>query len=400
LKSGSSPHLTYCSNIHPGESWPEVQTALAASLPRVRALLGHEGPMAIGLRLSARAADALSQPRALEQFHGFLGEGDYYVPTVNGFPHGTFHGARVKERVYLPDWRDPARLEYSNTLAALLADLLARRPDIEGSVSTVPGAFRAAVAGEADRRAIAAGILQHAAFLSRLRTESGRTIVLAIEPEPACLIETVDDVLAFFDSYLFNETIVADAARHSRGALSVEDVRRHIGVCFDACHMAVEFEDPVAAFARVRGAGIRVGKVQLSSALRFTDLHLPGNLAALDAFAEDTYLHQVVQRRAAGLSRFSDLPLALAAAQTEPPAPGDEWRVHFHVPVFLDRAGPFHTTQAYLAQVIGLAGVAGVTPCLEVETYTWDVLPPELRTADLCSAIARELSWVRSTLNR
>ena len=368
-------------------------------MPRVRALLGHHGPMAIGLRLSARAAETLSQPRTLDAFRHFLADGDYYVPTVNGFPYGTFHGARVKERVYLPDWKDPARIEYSNTLASLLAKLLATRPDIEGSVSTVPGAYRTTVAGDEDRRAIASSILQHAAFLNRLRTESGRTIVLAIEPEPACMIETVDDVLAFFDRYLFNETIVADAARQSRDGLTVDAVRRHIGICFDACHMAVEFEDPAAAFERVRGAGIRVGKVQLRSALRFTDLHRAENLEALQVFAEDTYLHQVVQRRAVGLIRFPDLPLALAAAQTESPAPGDEWRVHFHVPIFLDRAGPFRTTQSYLAQVIGLAGADDVTPCLEVETYTWDVLPPHLRTADLCSAIARELSWVRSTLN-
>jgi hypothetical protein len=400
LKSGSTPHLTYCSNIHPGESWPEVQAALAASLPTVRALLGHEGPMAIGLRLSARAAAALSQPGTLAAFHTFLRDGDYYVPTINGFPYGTFHAARVKERVYLPDWRDPARIDYSNTLASLLADLLAARPDIEGSVSTVPGAFRATVATDDDRRAIASSILQHAAFLNRLRTESGRTIVLAIEPEPACMIETVDDVVAFFDRYLFNESIVADAARQSLSGLTVDDVRRHIGICFDACHRAVEFEDPADAIERVRAAGIRIGKVQLSSALRFTNLHLPENLDALRTFAEDVYLHQVVQRRAVGLIRFHDLPLALAAAQTESPAPDDEWRVHFHVPIFLDRAGPFRTTQSYLAQVIGLAGADDVTPCLEVETYTWDVLPPHLRTADLCSAIARELSWVRSTLER
>ena len=400
MKSGPTPHLTYCSNIHPGESWPEVQAALAASLPRVRSLVGHEGPMAIGLRLSARAAEALSEPGTFSAFQDFLRDGDYYVPTVNGFPYGTFHGARVKERVYLPDWRDPARIDYSNRLASLLANLLPARHDIEGSVSTVPGAFRATVATDEHRRAIASSILQHAAFLERLRTESGRTIVLAIEPEPACMLETIDDLLAFFDQYLFDASIVADAARQSRAGLTIEDVRRHIGVCFDACHMAVEFEDPVAAFERVRAAGIRIAKVQLSSALRLTNLHVPENLDALRTFAEDVYLHQVVQRRAVGLIRFHDLPLALAAAQTESPAPEDEWRVHFHVPIFFDRAGPFHTTQSYLAQVIGLAGTEDVTSCLEVETYTWDVLPPHLRTADLCSAIARELSWVRSTLNR
>ena len=150
---GRNLHLTYCSNIHPGESWPEVYAAIAASLPRVRALLRHEGPMAIGLRLSARAAEALSRRAVLEEFLGFLSEGDYYVPTLNGFPYGTFHGARVKERVYLPDWRDHARIDYTNRLARLLATMLGARSEIEGSVSTVPGAFRSTVLGEGDRRA-------------------------------------------------------------------------------------------------------------------------------------------------------------------------------------------------------------------------------------------------------
>src|SRR5919106_1354132 len=236
-------HLTYCSNIHPGESWDEVSTALAAALPRVREQLAVRGPMAVGLRLSAAAAETLESPGRLQQFRDFLSAGEYYVLTINGFPYGAFHAERVKENVYLPDWRDPARVEYSNRLARLAVDLAGEVSGLDPSVSTVPGAFRAAAASPSDAEEIAAGILRHSAALRALRERTGRTVVLAIEPEPACFIETVDEAVAFFRSHLFRADLVAKVSR-SAGPLDVEDVRRHIGVCLDTCHMAVEFEDP------------------------------------------------------------------------------------------------------------------------------------------------------------
>jgi len=109
-------HLTYCTNIHPGETWQAVRDTLRTSLPRIRALLDVDDPMAVGLRLSAAAAESLDEPGALGDFREFLKAGRYYVPTINGFPYGAFHGQRVKERVYLPDWRDPARVAYTNPL--------------------------------------------------------------------------------------------------------------------------------------------------------------------------------------------------------------------------------------------------------------------------------------------
>jgi hypothetical protein len=395
---GPGLHLTYCSNIHPGEEWDEVSATLTETLPRVRTLLGHRGPMAIGLRLSARAAAALSRPDRLDTFRGFLRDGDYYVPTINGFPYGAFHGTRVKERVYQPDWRDPARLAYSNALAALLTKLLAESPDVEGSISTVPGAFRPALDGETDARAIAAAMLEHVAHLKRLREASGVTIGLAIEPEPACMIETVDDAVEFFERWLFDETEISRVARARDLSIDRDDVRRHLGLCFDVCHMAVEFEEPGPALTRLEAAGIRVLKIQLSAALRVVEPHRPNRLDALRRFAEDTYLHQVVQRRGSGLVRFVDLPAALDDAARNSPEPDDEWRVHFHVPIFLEHAGPFRTTQPELVRTLARMRPHAWTGCFEVETYTWDVLPAELRKEDLGAAIARELSWVQATL--
>jgi sugar phosphate isomerase/epimerase len=394
---GGAFHLTYCSNIHPGETWSDVAAALTSSLPRVRALLGHRGPFAVGLRLSAQAAETLEQPSELAAFREFLRAGDYYVLTINGFPYGAFHGQRVKEQVYRPDWRDDARLEYANRLARLLAVLLTDRPDIEGSVSTVPGAFRSEIAGGADEVAMATRMLRHAAELVALRRRTGVTITLAIEPEPACYIETVEDAVAFFRDFLFDAALVQRVAQDSHLPLTVDDVRHHVGLCLDACHLAVEFEEPDAALERLNAAGIRICKVQISSALR-VDANDAGAMRALGRFAEETYLHQVVERSPGGLTRYVDLPQAMAAARAGAVDSG-EWRVHFHVPIFLEAMHEFGTTQSELARTLEAFKRQPLCRYLEVETYTWDVLPPEYRTSDVCTAIARELSWVKARLD-
>ena len=379
--------LTYCSNIHAGETWPEVRAALGAALPAIRQSLAHTGPFAVGLRLSQRAAEQLNRERrTLDEFRAFLRDGRYYVPTINGFPYGAFHGERVKENVYLPDWRDDARVEYSNMLASLLATFLDDVGMPSGSVSTVPGAFKDEITSEDDVRLMASNMLAHVGYLVRLRELTGVTVMLAIEPEPACFIETIAEAVDFFSRYLFES---AD--------LSVDDVRRHTGVCFDTCHMAVEFEDPAAAMDSLDAAGIRVPKFQISSALRVPQpsAGAPAR-AALMPFADGTYLHQVVQQRDGKLSRFVDLPDALAT----PGCSNCEWRIHFHVPVFLPSMGVLETTQPDLINALGVIGQRGEPACLEVETYTWDVLPAEYKTVDMHAAIARELVWVRDQLTR
>jgi sugar phosphate isomerase/epimerase len=387
--------LTYCSNIHVGEAWRDVFTALQDSLPPIRQQLQHSGPFAIGLRLSAAAALTLEQPSVLTQFRAFLESGDHYVPTINGFPFGAFHGTRVKERVYEPDWRSPERVEYSNRLARILAALRMSDTQQPVSISTVPGAFRQAAQTRDDAVAIARGMLRHAAYLKRLRDDTGVHVVLAIEPEPACFIETVNEAIAFFEEHLRSPELLRAAFENDQ--LTADDVASHVGVCLDTCHMAVEFEDPEVAIASVRDAGIRIAKVQLSSALRVPTASAVPPQALLAAFAEDTYLHQVVVSDGDQLRRYTDLPDALAS-QLEASAHG-EWRVHFHVPLFLDEMSGFTTTQSYISRVLNVLRDQNVSTCLEVETYTWDVLPPEYRTTDVRTAIARELTWVRGQLN-
>ncbi|MBX3161170.1 MAG: metabolite traffic protein EboE [Deltaproteobacteria bacterium] len=385
MRVGTS-HLTYCTNIHPGESWAEVRANVERHVVDVKAQLAPSEPFGVGLRLSARAAGELAEPRELAAFRRFLDEHGLYVFTINGFPYGTFHGAPVKEQVYRPDWTEPERVAYTNRLADVLAALL---PDgVDGSISTVPGCFRAR-GGAAAEAAIAANLARCAEHLAAVEARTGARIALALEPEPRCSIETLAEAAAFF-------------AAHVRD-------RDRLAVCLDACHAAVEFEHLPSALAELRAAGVAVAKVQLSAGLRLTPG--PAERAALTRYADEVYLHQVVARRGDRLERYVDLPEALAEASADDA--DDEWRVHFHVPIFRDDLGPFASTQPFLAELLALHRASPIAPHLEVETYTWDVLPPELRdgiarlgsSADgssgpspVATAVARELRWVLERL--
>lgn len=386
-------HLTYCTNIHAGEPLEEVMCSLAEHLPQIKSSVAGKRPLGVGLRLGASAARALREPPALAELKRFLAEGDYYVFTINGFPYGTFHGRAVKEDAYKPDWGDTDRLSYSNLLADILAELLPAGQD--GSVSTVPCTFKPWAQGRLDT--IAEHLIRHVAHLVRISQRTGKTISLALEPEPCCYLETIDETVEFFNARLLDRRALARLcvlADISPGVAEAS-MRRHIGVCYDVCHAAVEFEDAKASIDRLRSQAILIGKVQLSSALRVA--RFDGESARqLAAFAEPVYLHQVVRRTGASLQRFVDLPQALAA----PGNPGSEWRVHFHVPVFLEQMAHFGTTQSFLSEILALHRADPISPHLEVETYTWDVLPPFYRNVGLSSAIARELNWVKSQLGQ
>ena len=390
-------HLTYCTNIHPGETWAEVRGNLQRFLPVVKRQVAPDQDFGVGLRLSAAAAEALREPASFAELKDFLAANNLYVFTINGFPYGPFHGVRVKEEVYQPDWQDEARLRYTDLLADLLADLLPDDPSLEGSVSTVPGGFKPLASDPAAVARVAAMMVRHAAHLVRLRERTGRTIALALEPEPCCQLETIEETVAFFETHLFAPKSARElAALTGLGTAAADEaLRRHLGVCYDLCHAAVEFEDPAASLERLRGAGIRIAKLQITAGLR-----LPGVTAAsadvLRPFNDKVYLHQVVQRDADGLTRFVDLPQAFEAL-----AEGDaarEWRVHFHVPIFIEDLGAFTSTQSFVREFLALHRARPVSQHLEVETYTWDVLPERYRRDGVVGGIVNELDWVKRQL--
>jgi sugar phosphate isomerase/epimerase len=403
LEIAGRPHLTYCTNIHPGETWIEIRRNLEQYVLQVRDKVAHHCAFGIGLRLSGQAACELSQPSILSDFRTFLKDHNLYVFTINGFPHGTFHGTRIKEQVYLPDWLDEERLHYADQLARILTTLITDHPDIDGSISTVPGAFKSRVRSPRDVSAIADRLLRHAASLHKLKEETGRRIVCALEPEPCCLLETISDTITFFKKHLFSPSAVAELSRLTGLTTSQaeEALHRHLGVCLDACHAAVEFEDPDEALSGLRAAGIGIAKIQLSTGLRLPRVDRDA-LAALRPFAESTYLHQVVERRGKELIRYEDLPPAIDNAGHEPATDSDEkeWRIHFHVPLFLDRLGPFENTQPFLSRLLRLQVEQAPTAHLEIETYTWDVLPEEYRGMSVVDAITREMQWVIESLTQ
>ncbi len=366
MKLGAS-HLTYCTNIHAGESWAEVRANLEQHVTAVKARIAPQASFGVGLRLSALAARELAAGTALSELRGFLAQHDLYIFTINGFPYGEFHGRPVKRDVYRPDWLEDERLAYTNQLADLLADLLP--DDCTGTISSVPGCFRERADAEAPAK-IAAQLAAHAEYLAALERRTGKRIILALEPEPCCLLETIEETVAFFTTHLAAAT------------------RRHVGVCLDACHAAVEFEDVTAAITALRAANIMIAKVQLSAGLLVSPVG-DEERRALVRFDDQVYLHQVVARRGTQLVRHLDLADAFAT-----PAGDDEWRIHCHVPIFRAELGAIRSTQPFLAELLEFHRRDPISTHLEVETYTWDVLPPELRAEPVTHAIARELEWV------
>lgn len=387
-------HLTYCTNIHAGEPLDEVMSSLARYLPGIKAQVAGERPMGVGLRLGYAAANRLRESGAMAELKHFLADGGYYVFTINGFPYGAFHGRAVKEDAYRPDWSDPLRQAYTDHLANILSELLPAGQD--GSVSTIPCTFKPWAQGRLE--AITDYLIRHTAHLVDIGARTGQTIALALEPEPCCYLETIEETVAFFKAHLFDRKGVARlAALTGLSAADAETaMHSHIGVCYDVCHAAVEFEDPQDSIEQLRANGILIAKLQLSSALKVAAFDRD-SAKHLAAFAEPVYLHQVVQRSDGRLRRFVDLPQALAESGD---GIGAEWRVHFHVPVFLDQMTYFDTTQSFLAAILALHRARPISRHLEVETYTWDVLPEFYRSGDLGSAIARELNWVKAQLQQ
>jgi sugar phosphate isomerase/epimerase len=395
--TGAHPlHLGYCTNIHPGESWAEVAANIDTHVVRVKALVAPDRRLGVGLRLSARAAAELAQPEELARFRARLDELGLYVFTINGFPYGAFHGTRVKEDVYRPDWLEPERLTYTNQLAVLLAELRADETGY-GSISTVPGCFADRAHDPSAAATIASQLVRQVATLWRIHERRGQELVLALEPEPCCVLETVAQTIAFFARELFAAGAVAELAGLTGLARPDAEraLRRHLGVCLDTCHAAVELEDPRHAVRAWAKAGIRVAKVQVTTGLEVAPVDGEAR-AALAAFANDVYLHQVVARRGDELLRFADLPAALASRAA---AAADTWRVHVHVPVFRRNLAPFVNTSDFLSTILAEQVRDPISEHFEVETYTWDVLPAALRDEPVTDAIARELRWTAARLS-
>ncbi|MGH7202107.1 MAG: metabolite traffic protein EboE, partial [Planctomycetaceae bacterium] len=380
--------LSYCTNVHPGRSVAEVLDGLERYTLPVRRNLA--APPAAGLWLARPVvSELLESDNGPQHLAEFLARGDLVCYTLNAFPFGDFHSERVKENVYLPDWAQPERLDYTLDCARVLAVLLP--DDTEGSISTVPLGFKPLQYEGLVEQSVEQ-LIELARALDRLRDETGKTIRLAIEPEPFCLLEQTDETLAFFTERLWPR---ADES----GVLPI--VQRHLGVCFDVCHQAVEFEDVAESIRQLAAAGVRINKVQITCALQLDDpAENTEGRAALARYTEPRYLHQTMALTRDGrVLRSPDLDEQLALRPPAAFAKATCWRVHFHVPVDAESLGPLSTTRPELKQALAAVAELAYAPHLEVETYTWEVLP-DGRGINLVDGLTRELTATRGLVER
>lgn len=401
-------HLGYCTNIHAGETWADHFAALQDAIPALKQRLSPDAPFGIGLRLSDIASQELEKPENLVAFQHWLADQDCYVFTMNGFPFGGFHDVVVKDQVHAPDWTTEARVEYTKRLFRILSVLLPVDElgnAIQGGVSTSPLSYRHWFEWEqpAARDYIFSqttqNVLEVVAELIQLRKQTDRLMHLDLEPEPDGVIETADEFIGWFTDYLLPMGI--EQLSEQFGLTDEEAEARiceHVRICYDVCHFAVGYERPADVLDKLKAYGLRVGKIQISAALK---AELPADAEgrsaikkAFEQFNEPTYLHQVVARTQSGnLVRYPDLPEALTKGTDDE----TEWRAHFHVPLFVDDFGLLKSTQDDIRDVLRLQNERLFTNQLEVETYTWGVLPEELKLG-MVDSIEREIKWVLKTM--
>ncbi|MGY8770140.1 MAG: metabolite traffic protein EboE [Pirellulales bacterium] len=381
--------IGYCTNVHAGATLEQTRANLQEHAVRVRQLVSADQPIGVGLWLSAEAARSLrSTENGVAQFRSWLSENQLMPYTLNGFPYGDFHQKVVKLEVYKPTWMDRQRLDYTLDLVAILDGLLP--PGDEGSISTVPITWGQPEVESEKLEAAAAHLRELANHLETLDKESGRLIYLCIEPEPGCVIDTTDDMIEFFHKYLLNQD-------------DAEMMARYIRVCHDVCHAAVMFEDQTTVLEKYAAAGIAVGKVQVSSAIEvdFGSMDSEQKSAAiqrLSQFAEDKYMHQTSTRNPAGETVLHyDLPDLLKLAEA-----GEYldcmWRIHFHMPIYLQEFGELKTTQSHIIDLLNAGELIQSIRHWEVETYAWGVLPAELQHEHLSDGIAKEICWLKDQL--
>jgi sugar phosphate isomerase/epimerase len=376
-------HLSYCTNIHPAETWAETFTMLLTHVLAVRdrlrtnGILGAEDAFAIGLRLSAVAAEELLAGDNLAELKIWLEETNTYVFTINGFPYGSFHGTRVKEQVFKPDWAEQARVDYTKNLFRILAAIA--KPGTGASVSTLPGSHKSF---HADESLIRRNLFELAKWLEQLAAETGHDFHLGLEPEPLGHFENTAETLAFFQRL------------HAEAPDSAV-IERRIGVNYDACHFALEYDAAQTALTALTYAGIRISKIHLSSALAL-DPRDSKALVAIQGFDEPVYFHQVLLRAEAEITRFSDLPhfFSDVASGRLDPSTFQEMRVHFHIPLDAEPLAPLRSTRDQTREVlVWRKNHPESCQHYEIETYTWGVLPDDLQRP-VEQQIAGEYAWV------
>lgn len=390
-------HLSYSTLVHPGDTWPEMWDSLQTFVPQVKARVCPDAPFGVSLRISASSAETLTADADRRaELKQFLSDNDMYLYTVNAFPYGPFKNTLVKERVYEPDWRSDERAVYTMQVADILAEV--SPPHVDPTIQSPPLGFKPRVTGPDVVDEFTRQVIRVVAHLVKLKEEKGRKVRLALEPEPCCFLETTEEALKYFGEHLYaNKSVLALSQATGLSSAGAEDaLRDHLGMVYDICHQAVEFEDIGESLQALADAGIPVFKLQEAAAVRVPQVGAE-QIEALRRFADTVYLTQTVEKRNDRLSRFLNLEDAFAAYERDPGGQR-EWRIHFHVPVFLEDLGEFRTTRFAIEEALRFHKANKLSPQLEIETYTWDVLPEHLKTGDIVDYVEMELNWVKGQL--
>ncbi|UWX53955.1 metabolite traffic protein EboE [Maribacter litopenaei] len=387
-------HLTYCTNIHPGQDWESTFNSIKEHVPGIKKSVSPSAPFGLGLRLSNKASEELAQGNHMLEFKAWLREQQVYIFTMNGFPYGNFHNERVKDDVHTPDWTTNERLMYTQRLFNQLAELI---PDgINGGISTSPISYKHWYSTNEEKEAAFWKGAEHMVLIAKqlfeLEQKTNKYLHLDIEPEPDGFLENTEEVLFFYSDYLIPIAQQRLCKELNMDASLVEKlVKRYITVCYDVCHFSLAYEEPKETFQKFRDADIVVGKIQVSAALKvlFKDKNREEVWKILEKFNEPIYLHQVTEKIGKSVKTYNDLPVVLEEKREV-----DELRAHYHVPIFIEQFGALNSTQDQILDTLKYLSKDSLSEHLEIETYTWDVLPEELKE-DLSHSIIREIEWLK-----
>ena len=391
-------NLTYSTLVHPGDTWEDMKASLQQYVPEVKKRISPDKPFGVSLRLANSSVETLmAQPQERAWLKKFLTDNDLYIFTINAFPYGPFKNVVVKENVYEPDWTTDQRTKYTMNIADILAEVT-REVD-EPTIQTAPLAYRPKVTDQAYQDKFNENIYRVIAHLMNLEKRTGRRIKLAVEPEPYCFLETIPETVEWFQRKIYSLIAAQQISKISGNPLSevFGAVRRYLGVVLDICHQSVEFEDITGDIELLSQAGIPIFKLQEAAALRVDNV-TPEIVEELKKYTGTIYLSQTTELRNGVITRFLNLEDAIAAWEKDPGP--REWRTHFHVPVFIDSLGPFKTTRSGIDDALRVHAKTPLSNHLEIETYTWDVLPAHLKTGDITEYVVRELEYVRDELFR
>ncbi|HET9192939.1 MAG TPA: metabolite traffic protein EboE [Vicinamibacterales bacterium] len=389
-------HLTYSTLVHQTDNWEQLWKSVNTYLPAVKARVAPHEKFGVCLRTSAPSAELLSaEPSKVADLKKFFADNDLYLYTANAFVYGVFKKQVIKEDVYEPDWATPERGEYTKKVANLLAELAPE--GINPSIQSAPLGFKPKVTGDDVVEAYTSNVIDVVAHLVELKKKTGKTVTLGLEPEPRCYLETTDETITYFKNHLFSGGTAKRLAKKTglNEADAAQAMRDYMGVVFDIGHQAVGYEDIPASLQKLVDSGVQIVKLQEAASMYIPDVSQK-IVDALQTFAKTIYLSQTCQKKDGKMTWFLNLEDAFEDWYKNPGP--REWRTHFHVPVFLNDLGAFGTTRFALEQALAFHKKRPLSTHLEIETYTWDVLPDHLKTGDIVEYVTRELDWVKGQL--